>query len=393
VVFAIRRPRARLAGSTHIPVGMWKSALWGKRILLVVTLQCALLMAQIMARNLSCSALEWTLNVFMKTKVCEEHVRKQANHAQKNFTFSPKGPGYHFERVSSAESLAESQIPKVIHQSWKMREIKGELAIMSNKTAAVNDDWTHVMWTDEENRRLIQEQYPWFLDCYDRYPYSIQRADAARYFYLHAFGGVYMDLDVTAMQKYNPYLEAHPEVHVHLGTSSSLEPHNALMISAKGHPFWKIVFEVMMEKCPRNGFWTWVDSFQGVYGLSSDLVLVESMRRYKEQSLASKKGIPLSKIKGRRREGAKDKPANSSTATSSETSLETSSETLSGDARLLPRKLFISPRHCASHEEVVINPGSKHQAIVKCVQPVEWEEARLGFETYHEHAVESHEVE
>jgi len=338
---------------------MWSSTLWGKRVVLVVALQCALLLAQILARSVSCSTLERTLNVFLDTKVCEEHARKHTNFIQKNFTFTPKGPGDHFERLLSAEILPESQIPKVIHQSWKTREITGGLAIMSNKTATVYSTWAHVMWTDHENRQLIQERYPWFLGCYDRYPYSIQRADAARYFYLHAFGGVYMDLDVTAMQKYNPYLEARPEAHVHLGTSSSLEPHNALMISRKGHPFWKVVFEVMMEKCPRNGFWTWINSFQGVYGLSSDLVLVEALRRYNQQVHS-----PPKVREGRRLPAHLNAVAPTSTATN--------------DVQLLPRNLFISPRYCRTNEKVVVNQGTKHQAIVKCIQPVAWENARLG---------------
>lgn len=38
-------------------------------------------------------------------------------------------------------------------------------------------------------------RYPWFLETFDSYPYPIQRADAIRYFVLHHFGGIYIDLD------------------------------------------------------------------------------------------------------------------------------------------------------------------------------------------------------
>jgi mannosyltransferase OCH1-like enzyme len=38
-------------------------------------------------------------------------------------------------------------------------------------------------------------RYPWFLETFDGYPYPIQRADAIRYFVLHHFGGIYIDLD------------------------------------------------------------------------------------------------------------------------------------------------------------------------------------------------------
>ena len=33
------------------------------------------------------------------------------------------------------------------------------------------------------------------METFDGYPYPIQRADAIRYFVLHHFGGIYIDLD------------------------------------------------------------------------------------------------------------------------------------------------------------------------------------------------------
>lgn len=42
---------------------------------------------------------------------------------------------------------------------------------------------------------LTAARYPWFLETFDGYRYPIQRADAIRYFVLHHFGGIYIDLD------------------------------------------------------------------------------------------------------------------------------------------------------------------------------------------------------
>jgi mannosyltransferase OCH1-like enzyme len=42
---------------------------------------------------------------------------------------------------------------------------------------------------------LTERRYLWFLETFDSYPYPIQRADAIRYFVLHHFGGIYIDLD------------------------------------------------------------------------------------------------------------------------------------------------------------------------------------------------------
>ena len=49
----------------------------------------------------------------------------------------------------------------------------------------------------------MQEHYPWFLPTYLAYPYDIQRVDAVRYFILHKFGGIYIDLDMGCLKRFD----------------------------------------------------------------------------------------------------------------------------------------------------------------------------------------------
>ena len=43
---------------------------------------------------------------------------------------------------------------------------------------------------------LIQTHYPWFMDTFQGYDMEVKKADAARVFILHRYGGLYLDLDV-----------------------------------------------------------------------------------------------------------------------------------------------------------------------------------------------------
>ena len=61
-----------------------------------------------------------------------------------------------------------------------------------------------MLWTDADSRKFLVEHYPWFVPIFDAYPYPIQRADAIRYFILHHFGGIYMDLDVGCLRRFDP---------------------------------------------------------------------------------------------------------------------------------------------------------------------------------------------
>ena len=90
--------------------------------------------------------------------------------------------------------------PKFLHQSYKTIALTEDFLKWSRSVKAVNPDWTYVFWTDEDNRRMIAQHYPWFLPTYDGYKHSICRADAARYFYLHRYGGAYLDLDFECVK-------------------------------------------------------------------------------------------------------------------------------------------------------------------------------------------------
>jgi len=49
--------------------------------------------------------------------------------------------------------------------------------------------WEYKLWTDEANRNLVKEHYPWLLETYDGFPENIMRADTARILYMHHYGG------------------------------------------------------------------------------------------------------------------------------------------------------------------------------------------------------------
>lgn len=90
-----------------------------------------------------------------------------------------------------------------------------------------------MLWTDAASRDFIAENYPWFLDTFDRYPYNIQRADAIRYFVLYHYGGIYMDLDIGCHRPLDPLLIHH----VILPKTIPVGLSNDLMFSTERHAF------------------------------------------------------------------------------------------------------------------------------------------------------------
>lgn len=149
-------------------------------------------------------------------------------------------------------------IPKVLHQTWKDSQVPDEFSNYVASWKANHPDWEYRLWTDVDNRHLIATHYTWFLDTYDAYPRPIQRADAARYFILHKYGGLYVDLDFLSCKPIDPLLDGRqcvlgvePLSHCrHWGVQELVC--NALMAAVPGHPFFGTLIRRLPEFVDRD---------------------------------------------------------------------------------------------------------------------------------------------
>lgn len=125
------------------------------------------------------------------------------------------------------------KIPRIIHQTWKTEELPPRWKEVREACEAMMSDYQYMLWTDASSREFIAREYPWFLETFDAYPYNIQRADAIRYFVLHKYGGVYMDLDIGCKRRLDSLLRFEVIVPKTIPVGVS----NDLMFSVPQHPY------------------------------------------------------------------------------------------------------------------------------------------------------------
>jgi mannosyltransferase OCH1-like enzyme len=167
----------------------------------------------------------------------------------------------------SANSLP---IPRLIHQTWKTRDLPAHLLRWHESIRVCNPDWEVRVWSDEDNRALISQHFPWFLPTYDNYPLAIMRVDAVRPFLLYQYGGVYADLDVECLSSFDrlrsgavdaDLVRHRPSAEVGLvfalerRITRSAVCSNAIMASRPGHPIWPHVFRSLQVRAQRA--WPW----------------------------------------------------------------------------------------------------------------------------------------
>ena len=86
-------------------------------------------------------------------------------------------------------------IPKIIHQTWKTRELPGHLQHWHNVVKELHPGWEVKLWTDEDNFELVKVHFPHMIDIYKALEFNIMRVDVVRYMYMAIYGGYYLDLD------------------------------------------------------------------------------------------------------------------------------------------------------------------------------------------------------
>lgn len=145
-------------------------------------------------------------------------------------------------------------IPKIIHQTAPSDKSKwhSDWFICQESWKKHFPDFEYKMWTDEDNLKLIETDYPWFLETYKKYPKKINRIDIIRYFILHKYGGIYADMDYMCFKNFYNKL---PKDKISI-SESPFRNHeylqNALMCSPANQDFWLKVISKSKERIDKN---------------------------------------------------------------------------------------------------------------------------------------------
>ena len=100
-----------------------------------------------------------------------------------------------------------------------------------------------MFWNDRKLHTFIKKSFPWFYETFRSYRYNIQRADAARYFLLYYYGGIYSDLDIGCKRHAIQFCLSSLTQNVALMATKPSGVSNDLIISSKQNEFIKYVIQ------------------------------------------------------------------------------------------------------------------------------------------------------
>jgi mannosyltransferase OCH1-like enzyme len=136
-------------------------------------------------------------------------------------------------------------IPKIIHQTWKNKQIPDEWNHAVESCKKINSHYKYILWTDETMKNFVKKEYPEFYNIYKKYKYDIQRCDAFRYLVLYKYGGIYLDMDIVCLKKLDSFLKYDIVLAKSSNISSSYT--NAFFMVKPNHPFIKYCIDMLPE--------------------------------------------------------------------------------------------------------------------------------------------------
>lgn len=140
--------------------------------------------------------------------------------------------------------------PKILHQTWKNRELSGveEFRLCSESWKRCHPDHEYRLWDDRDNEKFVRERFETYWPVWSSFDKNIKRLDSIRYMWMFIHGGIYADLDLECLRSLEGLLGRHSEADILLfcdldedGVCVSANP--ALIVSKPGSGFWLEMLE------------------------------------------------------------------------------------------------------------------------------------------------------
>jgi mannosyltransferase OCH1-like enzyme len=142
-------------------------------------------------------------------------------------------------------------IPKIVHQIWFnfTKNKKGDKMPIKyikerEKIIKKNMDFTFILWSEKNAKKLIKRKYKWFYKKYTQFKNPVERVDAFKYILMYEYGGIYIDTDVKVKKGFSKFFEKH-NINNNIILSEESRPilkilsfSNSILISKKSEKFW-----------------------------------------------------------------------------------------------------------------------------------------------------------
>ena len=156
----------------------------------------------------------------------------------------------------------------IIHQIW----FQG-FSNIPDKYKKYRSSWEKnyniEFWDEKRIQNLLSTNYPKYYNWWNNLPLMIQKIDIAKAFILHAYGGIYADIDTELVKRFDNLIENNgvnkiivgkigldffSNTMIKLAGNLDYLINNGLIYSPKHHPFWKFYINGLYKTVQKPNF-------------------------------------------------------------------------------------------------------------------------------------------
>jgi mannosyltransferase OCH1-like enzyme len=105
-----------------------------------------------------------------------------------------------------------NKIPKKIYQSWKTKDIEGNMLEAVNKVKTLNPGYEYYLYDDQDCREFLLNNFgKEYLMAFDNLIPGAYKCDFWRYAILYLYGGIYMDIDMVPLVPFSEMIDPEDE--------------------------------------------------------------------------------------------------------------------------------------------------------------------------------------
>jgi mannosyltransferase OCH1-like enzyme len=174
------------------------------------------------------------------------------------------------------------KIPRILHQTCANDTVPEKWILSQRSCKKAYVDFEYKLWTDESAHNFLAAEYPWFVDDWDNYAFPIQRADAIRYFVLHHYGGIYLDMDTWCNETF-PLDQIESDKTPHNALFKSTLPTgvtNDFMIASARHPAYAAAISKLPFYYRITRFWARLQPYCNIMISSGPMFLTLVVKDY-----------------------------------------------------------------------------------------------------------------
>lgn len=184
-------------------------------------------------------------------------------------------------------------IPKIIHQIWFQGKDKCPHLDNCQTWKDKNRGYEYMFWDEKMMAELVQSRYLYLYDKWNNYKYIHQKIDMFKYILMDYYGGIYADVDSICLKSFDSLLNQYKdgvivsglatnqlENYLAFGTKDAVN--NGVIISSRGHPFWKWYIDRILDKSNEG---PWLTKFNEINSTTGPAFFSQSIYEYKGEGI------------------------------------------------------------------------------------------------------------